>query len=61
MYRNIARTIFYFEFQEFYTGESSRGLIVPKVRIFEIFVYIYLSKPSTGKVCSVRFFYYKSL
>ena len=38
-------------------GESSRGLIVPKVRIFEIFVYIYLSK----LVGSALFYCYFSL
>ena len=62
MYRNIAETMFYFQFEEFYTKESSRGQKVAKVRIFEIFVYIYLSRPSIvvptfiiTKVCSVRF------
>ena len=62
MYRNIAETMLHFQFEEFYTKEGSRGQKVPKVCIFEIFVYIYLSRPSivvsaffTTKVSSVRF------
>ena len=62
MYRNIAETMLHFQFEEFYTKEGSRGQKVPKVCIFEIFFYIYLSRPSIvvsaffiTKVCSVRF------
>ena len=62
MYRNIAETMLHFQFEKFYTKKGSRGQKVPKVCIFEIFVYIYLSRPSIvvsaffiTKVCSVRF------
>ena len=54
--------MFHFQFEEFYTKESSRGQKVPKVHIFEIFVYTYLSRPSIvvsaffiTKICSVPF------
>ena len=61
MYRYIAGTLVYFQFEELCTSQSRKGQKVPQVRILKIFVYICLSKPYTGKVCSVRFFYYKSL
>ena len=58
MYRNIEETMLHFLFEEFYTKESSRGQKGPKVHIFKIFVYTYLSRPSIV-VCA--FFHYKNL
>ena len=56
MYRYITGTLFHFYFREFYTNESKRGQKALKVRILKVFVYLCLSRPSIGKVCSVRFF-----